>query len=293
MLQKGQGAAWTPRHFGQRWAEIPSKTGLSLFPAKALSNVEGGGREGRRLHKTGAEKRLVAGEGAAAGAGGARGHGQTGNKPHGELTTWSKPPGWRKGEPERHGGLSNVSITALGQEPQTPAPFPCVAQLPEAAWGLKLLGAWQLIRDRSEGRGLGGVGLPWLVGMVVLVARWLSSLWGGGAGTYQAWHGAARFWEAAAHHGASCKTCWHLLAGPHAPAWCVIPSHPPSSCLQPPTPARWGAMVCPGIWMRNPLAPFLLLPQLLKQLLWVGSRQLARHGELASAVSLQHLIPTP
>lgn len=73
MLQKGQGAARTPHPFGQQWAESPSNTSLSLFPAKTLSNVEGVGREGRRLHKIGAEKRLVAGEGAAAGAGGARG----------------------------------------------------------------------------------------------------------------------------------------------------------------------------------------------------------------------------
>lgn len=185
-----------------------------------------------------------------------------------------------------------MSITALGQEPQTPAPFPCVAQLPKAARGLKLLGARQLILDRGEGWALGGVGSPQLVRTVVLVARWLSSPWGVRAGTYQAWYGAARIWEAATHRGASCKTCWHLLACPHAPARCVVPSHPSSSCLQPPNPACWGAMVCLGIWMRSPLASFPTLPQFLKQLLCVGSRRLAHHGELASVTSLQHLIPT-
>lgn len=111
----------------------------------------------------------------------------------------------------------------------------------------------------------------------------------GRLGWCQAWRGTARFWEAAAHHGSSHKTCRRLLAGPHAPAWCTVLFHPLRSCLPPPSPACWGAAVWPGMWMRNPPAPFPSQP--LRQHLRAGSSRLACHEEPASGTSLWHLVP--
>ena len=115
----------------------------------------------------------------------------------------------------------------------------------------------------------------------------------GRSGWCQARRGTARFWEAAAHQGSSYKTCRRLLAGPCAPAWCMVPFHPPSSRLRLPSPACQRAVVWPGMWMRNPLALFFPLPRPFRQLLRAGSSRLAHHGEPASGTSLRHLVPVP
>ena len=100
--KKAKGTAWIPHLLGPRRAGSPSKTpARASSPTKALSNVEWGEREGRRLHKIGAEKRLMAGEGAAAGAGGARGTARrvanrTASLQHG-ASRWAGGKGNRKG----------------------------------------------------------------------------------------------------------------------------------------------------------------------------------------------------
>lgn len=99
---EGEGDCLDPSFFGATMGREPQQNASSsLFPAKALSNMEGGKREGRSLNKIGAEKRLAAGEGAAAGAGRARGTARrvanrTGSLQHG-ASRWAGGKGNRKG----------------------------------------------------------------------------------------------------------------------------------------------------------------------------------------------------
>lgn len=101
-----------------------------VFPAKTLSN-ETEERGGRKVQKMGSKNWFVQGRCSSWGVG----HGHIGSSLPRQLAACSSAQSQWKGEQEKHGGLSNVSITAPGRGPQTPAAFPCLQpSFPPPSW---------------------------------------------------------------------------------------------------------------------------------------------------------------
>lgn len=139
-----------PKSYNRQWGRLGSHfpgTPLSwdhrgrVLPVSASSKQHlealGNGERRRKMHQTGGHGNGRLGVVWCSWSCWGSGHGQAGSKPHGQR-------GWRKGEQEKHGGLSNVSITAPGRGPQTPALFPGMqhGSPPRAGMDGGHLGGW-------------------------------------------------------------------------------------------------------------------------------------------------------
>lgn len=90
----------------------------------------------------------------------------------GSLQPTAVHRGQWKGEQEKHGGLSNVSITAPGRGPQTPAEFPCMQHSFPPRGGMVAHGP--VGKGKPPGVQLNVLSAP--IGTLSFPAWWVSSL---------------------------------------------------------------------------------------------------------------------